>query len=176
MRVSQPTIEAKMDMTPMIDVVFQLIIFFMLITDMTQKELEDLVLPVARSAIPDKPEPDDIRPILNVMSDGRIIVKKNVVYDPKAPDEFREVAAYLADHADKMRRLGHMALIDEKNPASGMAPDDPLLIRADNVTEFALIQQIMAVCGQKGIQIWKVELAASEDEEAARKRQLEAQE
>ena len=37
----------ELDMTPMIDVVFQLIIFFMLITDMSQKELEELYLPKA---------------------------------------------------------------------------------------------------------------------------------
>ncbi len=33
--------ELEMNMTPMIDVVFLLIIFFMLITDMTQQDLED---------------------------------------------------------------------------------------------------------------------------------------
>ena len=37
-----PETEMDLDMTPMIDVVFLLIIFFMIITDLTQQELEDL--------------------------------------------------------------------------------------------------------------------------------------
>ena len=35
------------NMTPMIDVVFQLIIFLMLANDMSRKEIEDLLLPDA---------------------------------------------------------------------------------------------------------------------------------
>ena len=43
--------EIEMDMTPMIDVVFLLIIFFMIITDLTQQDLEELKLPEARAAV-----------------------------------------------------------------------------------------------------------------------------
>ena len=42
-----PETEMEMNMTPMIDVVFLLIIFFMIITDMTQQDLEELTLPMA---------------------------------------------------------------------------------------------------------------------------------
>jgi biopolymer transport protein ExbD len=164
----KPETEMEMNMTPMIDVVFLLIIFFMIITDMTQQELEDLELPVATEAVEDKPDPEDIRPILNVMHDGRIIVKKKTIFDPETPDEYKEVRAYLADHADKMRIKGHVAPIEDGNPASGMVPDDPLLLRVDQVTEFRMIQKIMEVCGQKGIQIWKVELAAAEEDDNAK--------
>ncbi|MEO0662385.1 MAG: biopolymer transporter ExbD, partial [Planctomycetota bacterium] len=51
--------DMDMDMTPMIDVVFLLIIFFMVITDLTQRDLEDLHLPLAEQATPDKPDPDE---------------------------------------------------------------------------------------------------------------------
>ena len=50
--------EMEMNMTPMIDVVFLLIIFFMVITDLTQQDLEELQLPTAENAQPDKPKPD----------------------------------------------------------------------------------------------------------------------
>jgi biopolymer transport protein ExbD len=163
-----PLTDMEMNMTPMIDVVFLLIIFFMIITDLTQQELEDLELPVAVEAHPDEPNPEDIRPILNVMHDGRIIVKKKEIYDPESPDGYKEVEAYLADHADKMRIKGHVAPIEEGNPASGLVPDDPLLLRVDQVTEFRMIQKIMEVCGKTGIQIWKVELAAAEEDDNAK--------
>ena len=58
-----PETEMDMDMTPMIDVVFLLIIFFMIITDLTQQDLEDLELPMAMHAVADKPDPDEWRPI-----------------------------------------------------------------------------------------------------------------
>ncbi|HED65639.1 MAG TPA: biopolymer transporter ExbD, partial [Planctomycetes bacterium] len=56
--------EMEMNMTPMIDVVFLLIIFFMIITDLTQADLEQLQLPEAKSAVEDKPDPKVVRPII----------------------------------------------------------------------------------------------------------------
>ena len=54
--------EMEMNMTPMIDVVFLLIIFFMIITDLTQQDLEELKLPVARAgASKDEPDPKVVR-------------------------------------------------------------------------------------------------------------------
>ena len=58
-------------MTPMIDLTFLLIIFFIIVNDLTQQELEDLKLPIAQKAGKDDPPPG--RPILNVMEDGSII-------------------------------------------------------------------------------------------------------
>lgn len=49
------------NMTPMIDIVFQLITFFMLVTDMSQRELEQIDLPTARRAeIEEGGQPDRI--------------------------------------------------------------------------------------------------------------------
>jgi biopolymer transport protein ExbD len=43
----------EMDMTPMIDCVFLLMIFFVLVIDLSQKNLEDLILPRAVYQQPD---------------------------------------------------------------------------------------------------------------------------
>jgi len=145
----------EMDMTPMIDVVFQLIIFFVLITDMSQSDLEELKLPVAKNAVQDKPDPKVVRPVLNILPDGTMITKRRELYDPEK-DEMTEVERYLSDQARQMPQ--------KKDPDVGIElPDNPLLIRADKNTEFKYIQKIMEVCGKKGIQIWKLQLAASED-------------
>jgi biopolymer transport protein ExbD len=145
----------EMDMTPMIDVVFQLIIFFILITDLTQSELEELKLPMAMNAVEDKPDPSIVRPVLNVLPDGTMVKKRRPIYDPEK-DDTTDLERYLSDQALLMPK--------KKDPDVGVdLPDNPLLIRADKNTEFKFIQKIMEVCGKKGIQIWKLQLAASED-------------
>jgi len=153
----------EMDMTPMIDVVFQLIIFFVLITDMTQSELEELKLPVARNAIEDKPDPRVVRPVLNILPNGTMINKKKELYLPEE-DDMTEMERFLANQSALMPKK-----YDEGVKAD--LPDNPLLIRADKNTEFKYIQKVMEVCGKKGIQIWKLQLAAAEepDKVAARK-------
>ena len=82
-----PETEMEMNMTPMIDVVFLLIIFFMIITDMTQQDLEELVLPMAQFAREDKPDPDEYRPIINIQYDGKIIIKRETYYSPEENDQ-----------------------------------------------------------------------------------------
>lgn len=149
----------EMDMTPMIDCVFQLITFFMLITDMSQRELEVLYLPIAVRAQTDKPTTGEMRPVVNIVSDGRVYVRGKVYYDPQKEDGYKDLRQYLSDMARRMPRKP----LDEKNPKSPLVPDNALLIRADRSTPFKHIQKVMELCGLQGIQIWKVELAAAEE-------------
>ncbi len=162
-----PQTEMEMNMTPMIDVVFLLIIFFMIITDLTQQDLEDLRLPIAQAAVPDKPDPKVVRPVINLLHSGEMIVKRQTLYDPEVKDDLTEIERYLADQARLMPKE-HL----NKDAGTGpMIPDNPLLIRADQNTEFKFIQRIMEKCGKQGIQIWKLELAAAEDPEKAKEEQ-----
>lgn len=169
--------EMPLNMTPMIDVVFLLIIFFMVITDLTQQDLEELELPVAQHATEDKPDPDEWRPILNIPHDGRMVVKRETYYDPERDDgkaePYAEVKNWLAMAARRMD-LEHITsektgvcscgrIPQEHPPGSGdFIPADFLLIRADQVTPFKHIQKVMEFCGVKGVEIWKVQLAAAE--------------
>ena len=147
-----PETEMEMNMTPMIDVVFLLIIFFMIITDLTQKDLEDLELPMVVHAVEDKPDPTEKRPIINILFDGSIIVTREEYYKPEThdslPDPYHEVKRWLSLTAKNMEQVDNL-------------PDGHILIRADMSTPFKHIQKIMEFCGEKGIQIWKVQLAAS---------------
>ncbi len=171
---ARPDTEVEMDMTPMIDVTFLLVIFFIIVNDMTQSELEDLKLPIAMEAGHDDPPPG--RPILNVMPEGEVIWKKNMLYFPGMqpppeappnpfrkgqPDFYYKLAQQLSRFADKMPKQ-----VDEKHPGLGELPDDPILIRADRNTEFKHISKIMETCTRPEIKIWKVQLAASEPEQA----------
>jgi biopolymer transport protein ExbD len=156
--------DMEMNMTPMIDVVFLLIIFFMIISDLTQQDLEELVLPVAVFAAPDKPKPGEWRPVVNIPQTGHYIVKKHVYYTPETHDNladpYGDMKVWLHDAADKMEPE-HF----NKEAGTGpMIPGEALLIRADESTPFKHVQKLMEICGIKGIEIWKVQFAASETE------------
>jgi biopolymer transport protein ExbD len=159
---SQDDVEG--DMTPMIDCVFQLIMFFILITDMSQRELEELYLPIATEADEDAPDPKLIRPVVNILSDGTIWVMKKKYYDPKADDEYAELGKYLFSMARQMPQKP----LNVETGTGPLIPDNALLIRADQSTPTKYIQKVMEVCGKKGIQIWKVELAAAEESKDAK--------
>jgi biopolymer transport protein ExbD len=145
-----------MDMTPMIDVTFQLIIFFMLLMDMSQKDLETLVLPKAKEAVEDKPNPNDPRPVINILPSGQILVKREILYDPKNDDGYKKLKEYLLMRSRAMPK-------EPVEPGSSIiAPSKPILVRADQSTPFKHIQKVMEICGLQDIKIWKIELAASE--------------
>ncbi len=60
----------EQDMTPMIDIVFLLIIFFMVVTELTMNQAE-IVLPVAPRAKVVEPQPGSRVLIINVSLDGK---------------------------------------------------------------------------------------------------------
>lgn len=72
----------EVDLTPMIDMVFQLIIFFIVVIDFTQKDLEDLNPPSVRyGAVEDKPDPE--RLLINVTRNTEIVVKGDTQFLPQ---------------------------------------------------------------------------------------------
>ncbi len=154
-----PEAPLDLDLTPMIDCVFQLILFFMLVTDMSQRDLEEIYLPKATAAQTDKPDPAQIRPVVNITADGIILMKGRIYYDPRRDDNFASLKQHLTQVAQQLER-------EPLDPqASGgrqvMVAKSPLLIRADQATPAGYVQKVMELCGSTGIQIWKVELAAA---------------
>ena len=129
----------EMDLTPMIDVVFQLIIFFVLVTEMAQAELEQLQLPTADQAVPDK-NPDRKRIILNVTRDGSIKFRRRTL-NKAALNKMLSIEAKL-----------------KRDPTNPQLSARAVLIRGDIESEYKYIQTIMQECAKVGI--WKLELAA----------------
>jgi biopolymer transport protein ExbD len=138
----------KMDMTPMIDVVFQLIIFFMLVTDMSQQDLAELHLPYAERAAKD--ELMKGRLTFNVLKDGEIEIKRAKQGTMDDPDTQNWVRGFLVREVAKGKL--------EPDGTSERA----ILIRADRDTEFKHIQKLLRVCGETGIRIYKIHLGASQ--------------
>lgn len=165
----RPDLSSAINMTPFIDIVFQLVIFFIVVNDLSQKELEDLKLPVAKKATKDEPDPG--RPILNILEDGTVVYKGARYYWPGIDSAGRSDPVR-AGRPDYYWRVSDLLVtrvvpymekkVDPKFPRLGELPDEPLLIRADRNTPFKHVQKVMEVCARQGIQIWKVQLAASE--------------
>jgi biopolymer transport protein ExbD len=138
----------KMDMTPMIDVVFQLIIFFMLITDLTQQDLAALKLPMAETAKKDETEKG--RMVINIQKDGNIVIKRVPYSTLDDPDTINAMRTFLSNEVAKGK-------LEEDGTS-----ERSLLIRADQETEFKHIQKLMRLCAENGVRIYKIDLAASE--------------
>ena len=121
-----------MNMTPMIDVVFQLIIFFLLSSHLAKQEQQlPLPLPGARSGVV---EAADARPRLtvNVLADGTLLVANR----PIQPD-------------------GLVKLLRERRTAHGEELE--VRIRADRSVLYRRVEPVLIACVQAGI--WNVAYA-----------------
>ncbi len=115
---------AVLSMTPLIDVVFLLLIFFLVASRLSQEDRElDIPLPSAANAMPMTVEPQEM--IVNIDQAGAIIVNNKTL-----------------DH-DQFRRLLAQAVID--NPI-GQA----VLIRADRRVPVQAPVEVMDMCLQAG--------------------------
>ena len=114
--------EIGFQMAPMIDVVFQLIIFFMCVTQLNKLEVaEGIKLPVADHAI-EKKGVNEV--IVNVYKDGTIFITPNKY-------EMEELPGYISS----VRGDG----------------DLKVYIRGDEETDFDRILKVMTACAKAGV-------------------------
>ena len=137
--------ELDVDMTPMIDVTFLLIVFFMIVIDLTQQDIIKLQLAKAEHGTEDK-NPEKNRVTVNVTWDpvqkvSEIWVKRQI-FDLQALEQWLYPIA-----RSKVNRKTKFSEI-------------PLLIRCDKEAPFRKVQEIMQVCATPDIQIYKIMLAA----------------
>ncbi|MBM4062392.1 MAG: biopolymer transporter ExbD [Planctomycetes bacterium] len=119
-----------MNLTPMIDMVFLLLIFFLAATTLAREEVElDLRLPEARSGQPGAPGQQIV---VNVLADGRMSV------------EGREVTLE--------------ALRQKLAAAAARRADQSVLVRGDEAARFGLGLQVLDAC--RLAKITRVDFAA----------------
>ncbi len=140
----KPQENPALDMTPMIDVVFELIIFFVVTLTEAQKKDESIELEDGRHGIVLTPE--ELPPthmMIDIAASGRISMGDKTL----TPDEIgRRVK-------DKFRRIGEF----------------PVMIRADFATPHRFVAQVMNAVTANGI--WKISFVAiGEDKTNERKR------
>lgn len=154
--------ELELNLTPMIDVVFNLIIFFMIITDLTQKDIEQLTLPRATQDKEDTADEKETRILINVAKDvgpdkryktmeswppgGPVIVK--VKGQPLELDKLKEE---LFKVAETNRDMTHP-----------MQPSEVfVLIRCDKDIRWREVQWVMQAAADPEVRIYKIQFATA---------------
>jgi biopolymer transport protein ExbD len=139
------------NMTPMIDVVFQLIIFLMLANDMSRKEIEDLNLPDALHGQEDKGLNEKQRVIVNLL--------KNETGGPPTL-KVKGIEMNLDQFQQFLEPLARMHLEEEPPHASEVY----VLIRADRGSRWQDVQWVMQACANEKIKIYKMQFATTNPE------------
>lgn len=141
-RASLEIPQIGIDMTPMIDVVFNLLIFFMLVNNMVQDERAELELPIA-DQVKEEITGDKKRLIINVHKNGTVdIVGRSV--------EWGELTRILFEEARISR--------DRESNLSTRS----VLIRGDVEAQYKTIQRVMVECAKQ--KIYKISFAAKSPE------------
>ena len=156
--------DIELNLTPMIDVVFNLIIFFMLVADLSQKDIEILQLPWSTKAQADQGK-EDLRIIINVVKAGDINQVKNwKTGDPVdikvkgSVVDLKTLTQKLLVFAERKRDMEH-----PMQPSEVFA-----LIRCDKDIRWREVQWVMQACADPDVRIYKLQFATAKPREGQR--------
>lgn len=128
--LKKSNIAGTLSLTPLIDVVFLLLIFFLVTSEFEDEERRlDIVLPSATSAVPMTSKPREF--VVDIDSEGKI---------------------YLRGKATAMKELE--ALL-QKAVASNPT-NQSVVIRADQAASFQPVVNVMDVCNRTGVSDYSV--------------------
>jgi biopolymer transport protein ExbD len=123
-------------MTPILDMVFQLITFFMLVVNFKNADVDtSLALPVIGSARPVDTQGQGELLVLNIDADGRLLVRGQ---------EEPNVEKFISLEAQFLVRQAEIA----KKPSEDFAVT--VVIRADRAITFHLLNRVVRACQQQG--------------------------
>jgi biopolymer transport protein ExbD len=124
-RIQQGRALAVLNLTPLIDVVFLLLIFFLVASRMSQEEHQlDIALPSAANAVPMTVEPQEL--IVNIDQQGRLLV---------------DAKQMSLEDFDSMIRL-----LSVNNPTG-----NSVIIRGDRRVAFQAPIDVMNICLKYGV-------------------------
>ena len=155
----EPEEPGGMNMTPMIDVTFQLIIFFILVTDFSQAQIEKLTLPQAKSVIKTN-FADATLMVVNILKDGTMKINGKMIYDARnmrAPEQERMAFTKLEEMFNT-RRMNPKYI----EPGPGQFAKYFMYVRADRSTDFEHVQRLLMMATRYG-GVTKVMFGAMEE-------------
>ena len=125
--------DAQLDMTPMIDVVFQLIIFFVVTAAMQDKAMETNVRMAMAPNGPIESVKDPRTVTVDVIEDGTIQIMKTRLSEGQL-----------------------FTILNNARKTSGQST--PVVIRGDLLAKHEAVKRVMDICGKAGL--WKIRFAA----------------
>jgi biopolymer transport protein ExbD len=135
--------KAEPNLTPLLDVVFQLITFFMLVINFSSENYDQRVrLPIAESARPldDSQQISEDRLVLNVDTDGHLLIAGEVQPLHKALQTIK--------HQADLVRLNLTAAGTKYDPSKGLPTT--IIFRADKDATFGTIIPLIKGCQSNG--------------------------
>jgi biopolymer transport protein ExbD len=157
------------NLIPMVDIMFLLLLFFMLGADMTQREQADLILPNASEVKENEkvksPEPTTTVNVQHQQAGemgkcpvnaraGYCREKDHWVYVIQGRDVREE------DLKAKLKEAADEALEPDVDPQAGVRLSArKIIIRADRLAPYGMVNKIIEVCG--GVGLYKVEVGAA---------------
>jgi biopolymer transport protein ExbD len=136
-------LKAEPNLTPLLDVVFQLITFFMLVINFSSENYDQRVrLPIAESATPVSEEArvSDDRLVLNVDKDGHLLISGEVQPLHKAIQTLK--------HQADLVKLNLKAAGTKADP-SGTLPTT-IILRVDKEATFSSLYGLIKACESQG--------------------------
>jgi len=146
------------DMTPMIDIVFQLIAFFMVITNFEQTQADERVkLPRDALAKPPEVKPDD-----------SLTLNVGYIRNMQGRREDEEPWLFNFGGEDQVRPLQCQELLDREARLYQGKEIDPksvtIKIRADAEVPTGIVQQLIELCQQSGFEKFAMSAMSGEQE------------
>jgi biopolymer transport protein ExbD len=155
MALSSYSSQVQLNLTPMLDMVFQLITFFLLVINFQSASLEqNLALPAVGSARPvDTHGHDDVL-VLNINARGELMVYGHS----------KDIDRYLLGEAQ-----ASLMKARQQNPE--LKPGDELpsivVLRADRRTPFNLLNRVITTCQRHGFRQFALKTAAPVEKQNA---------
>lgn len=129
-KIKRSTVASTLSLTPLIDVVFLLLIFFLVTSEFEDEERRlNIVLPTATSAVPMTSRPREV--VVDIDQQGSLFLNGQQTDLPE------------------LERLLRIAVTN--NPTN-----QSVVIRADRATTFQPVVSVMDVCNRTGIQDYTV--------------------
>ena len=125
--------DAQLDMTPMIDVVFQLIIFFVVTVDLQTKAVDTKIRLAMSPNGPVEEQKDPRTVVVDVDADGDISIMRTRISEGQL-----------------------LNILNKARNESGQST--PVVIRGDFQAKHGTVKRVMDVCGKAGL--WKIRFAA----------------
>ncbi|TWT95456.1 ExbD/TolR family protein [Neorhodopirellula pilleata] len=128
--LKRSNIAGTLSLTPLIDVVFLLLIFFLVTSEFEDEERRlDIVLPSATSAVPMTSKPREV--VVDIDETGKIYLRGKVT----PMEELEEVL---------------------KNAVASNPTSQTVVIRADQAASFQPVVNVMDVCNRTGVSDYSV--------------------